>query len=42
MNDTLKVLIVDAGTGFYRMQSYPLGAFFGPVDLGLPLAGKYN
>lgn len=42
MNNTLKVLIIDASTGFYRMQRYPLGAFFGPVDLGLHLAGKYN
>jgi glyceraldehyde-3-phosphate dehydrogenase (ferredoxin) len=42
MNQTLKVLIVDAATGFYRMKRYPLGAFFGPVDLGLHLSGKYN
>jgi len=38
----LKVLIVDASNGFYRVQRYPLGAFFGPVDLGLHLSGKYN
>ncbi|NUQ61437.1 MAG: aldehyde ferredoxin oxidoreductase [Pirellulales bacterium] len=37
-----KVLFVDAATGFYRIQRYPLGDFFGPVDLGLHLAGKYN
>jgi glyceraldehyde-3-phosphate dehydrogenase (ferredoxin) len=37
-----KVLFVDAGTGFYRVARYPLGDFFGPVDLGLHLAGKYN
>ncbi|GAK61178.1 aldehyde ferredoxin oxidoreductase [Candidatus Vecturithrix granuli] len=37
-----KVLFVDASTGFYRMQRYNLGDFFGPVDLGLHLAGKYN
>ncbi|HNZ06183.1 MAG TPA: aldehyde ferredoxin oxidoreductase N-terminal domain-containing protein, partial [Candidatus Cloacimonadota bacterium] len=42
MTHFLKVLIVDAATGFYRIQRYPLGAFFGPVDLGLHLAGKYN
>ena len=42
MKTTLKVLIVDAATGFYRMKRYPLGAFYGPVDLGLHLAGKYN
>ncbi len=37
-----KVLFVDAGTGFYRMARYPVGDFFGPVDLGLHLAGKHN
>lgn len=42
MKHFLKVLIVDAASGFYRVQRYPLGAFFGPVDLGLHLAGKYN
>ena len=37
-----KVLLVDAGTGFYRMARYRVGDFFGPVDLGLHLAGKHN
>ena len=38
-----KVLFVDAGTSFYRINRFPLGKdFFGPVDLGLHLAGKYN
>ncbi len=37
-----KVLLVDAGSGFYRITRYPLGDFFGPVDLGLHLAGKHN
>jgi len=37
-----KVLFIDASTGFYRMQRYNLGDFFGPIDLGLHLAGKYN
>ncbi len=37
-----KVLFVDAGTGFYRVARYPVGDFFGPVDLGLHLSGKYN
>jgi len=38
-----KVLFVDAGTSFYRVQRFPVGSdFFGPVDLGLYLAGKYN
>ncbi|MCY2993079.1 MAG: aldehyde ferredoxin oxidoreductase [Planctomycetota bacterium] len=37
-----KVLFVDASTGFYRVARYPLGDFFGLVDLGLHLAGKFN
>lgn len=39
---TLKVLMVDAGVGFYRMQRYRVGDFFGPVDLGIHLAFKHN
>jgi len=27
----LKVLMLDAATGFYRMQRYRVGDFFGPV-----------
>jgi glyceraldehyde-3-phosphate dehydrogenase (ferredoxin) len=38
----LKVLILDATTGFYRMQRYRVGDFFGPVDLGIHLAFKHN
>ena len=37
-----KVLLVDAATGYYRVERYALGDFFGPVDLGLYLAGKHN
>jgi len=37
-----KVLFVDAGTGFYRLAKYPVGDFFGPVDLGLHLTGRFN
>lgn len=37
-----KVLFVDACTGFYKIARYPLNDFFGPVDLGLHLAGRFN
>jgi glyceraldehyde-3-phosphate dehydrogenase (ferredoxin) len=37
-----KVLFVDASTSYYRINRYKLGDFFGPVDLGLHLAGKYH
>lgn len=42
MDAYLKTLFVDAGTGFYRLQRFRVGDFFGPVDLGLHLAGRYN
>ncbi|RLA93504.1 MAG: aldehyde ferredoxin oxidoreductase, partial [Deltaproteobacteria bacterium] len=42
MQTQLKVLFVDAATGFYRINRYRLGDFFGPVDLGLHLSAKYN
>ncbi len=37
-----KVLFVDAATGYYRVTRFPVGDFFGPVDLGLHLAGRHN
>lgn len=42
METSQKVLLVDAASGFYKMQHYKLGDFFGPVDLGLHLAGQHN
>jgi len=34
--------MLDAATGFYRMQRYRVGDFFGPVDLGIHLSYKHN
>ncbi|MCU0664497.1 MAG: aldehyde ferredoxin oxidoreductase [Myxococcota bacterium] len=42
METQLKVLHVDAASGFYKIERFPIGPFFGPVDLGLHLAGKHN
>lgn len=42
METTIKVLVVNVNTSFYRVDRYKLGDFFGPVDLGLHLAGKLN
>ena len=43
MDTHQRVLFVDVGTKFYRIERYPVGApFFGPVDLGLHLSGKLN
>ncbi|MEW5721465.1 MAG: aldehyde ferredoxin oxidoreductase N-terminal domain-containing protein [Thermodesulfobacteriota bacterium] len=42
METQLKVLLIDAATGFYRLKRYPVDEFFGPVDLGLHLSGRRN
>ncbi len=38
----IKVLMLDAASGFYRIQRYRVGDFFGPVDLGVHLAHRHN
>ncbi|HCM28794.1 MAG TPA: aldehyde ferredoxin oxidoreductase [Treponema sp.] len=42
MLNAQKVLFVDASTGFYKTRRYPLKDYFGPVDLGLHLDGRYR
>jgi len=42
MDSFLKVLFIDVQTGFYKIKRYKVGDFFGPVDLGMHLAGHYN
>jgi len=37
-----RVLFVDCETGYYKIERFKVGDFFGPVDLGLHLAGKHN
>jgi len=37
-----KVLLVDVNSKFYRVDRFKVGDYFGPPDLGLYLAGKYN
>ncbi|MEE4364956.1 MAG: aldehyde ferredoxin oxidoreductase N-terminal domain-containing protein [Desulfotignum sp.] len=39
---SLKVLMLDAASGFYRLKRYPVGDFFGPVDLGIHMSFKHN
>lgn len=41
-NTYLRALMIDASSGYYRINRYPLGSFFGPVDLGIHLAYKHN
>ena len=42
MNEHLKVLFLDASTGYYRLRRYPVGDYFGPVDLGLHISDNYK
>ncbi len=42
MDSTLKVLMVDAATGFYKVVRYPVGKYFGPVDIGFLHSNKYD
>ncbi len=42
MENQIKVLLLDAGSGFYRIKRYPIGEFFGPVDMGLHLSKIHN
>lgn len=38
----IKVLMLDASNGFYKIMRYRVGDFFGPVDLGIHLSYKHN
>ena len=42
MDATLKVLMVDAATGFYKIVRYPIGKYFGPVDIGFHHSNNYD
>lgn len=42
MSTYLRVLMIDASNGYYRINKYHLGSFFGPVDLGIHLSHRYN
>lgn len=42
MDTNLRVLTVDCGNAFYKTSKYPVGAFFGPVDLGLHLSARHQ
>jgi glyceraldehyde-3-phosphate dehydrogenase (ferredoxin) len=41
-NHLLKVLMLDATSGFYKMKRFRVGDFFGPIDLGIHLAHKHK
>jgi glyceraldehyde-3-phosphate dehydrogenase (ferredoxin) len=42
MESILRALHIDASSGFYKMERYQVGNYFGPVDLGLHLARRFN
>ncbi len=39
---TIKVMMIDAASGFYKVIRYNVGDFFGPIDLGIHLSHKHN
>ena len=42
MTASQKVLFIDAPQGYYKIRRYPVGDYFGPVDLGLHLSDNYH
>jgi len=42
MDAILKVLLVDASNGFYKVRRYKVGDYFGPVDLGIHMSDNYR
>ncbi|HPS56649.1 MAG TPA: aldehyde ferredoxin oxidoreductase N-terminal domain-containing protein [Spirochaetota bacterium] len=42
MNTYLKALIVNVADGFYKVNRYKVGDYFGPVDLGLHLSRHFD
>ena len=42
MESKQKVIRIDAGSGFYKVERYGVEDFWGPVDLGLFLSGRHN
>ena len=42
MNTYLKALIVNVADGFYKVNRYKVGDYFGPVDLGLHLSRHFG
>ena len=43
MESHQKVLFIDVATAFYRINRFTVGEpFFGPIDLGLHLSGRYR
>ncbi|UFS70644.1 aldehyde ferredoxin oxidoreductase [Geomonas sp. RF6] len=42
MNMFQRVLLVDAGSGFYKTRKYTFDRYFGPVDLGVHLVEEYR
>jgi len=43
MDSHQKVLFIDAATAFYRINRFTVGEpFFGPIDLGLHIAGRHR
>jgi len=42
MKKELTAWIINAGNGTHHLETYPVGTYFGPVDLGWDLSEKYG
>jgi hypothetical protein len=42
MESFIKALIINASTGFYKMQRYQIGKYYSPVDVDFHLTGIHN
>jgi glyceraldehyde-3-phosphate dehydrogenase (ferredoxin) len=42
MNPFQKVLFIDSSNAYYRIKRYPVGDYFGPVDLGIHISDNYD
>ncbi|HNV96090.1 MAG TPA: aldehyde ferredoxin oxidoreductase N-terminal domain-containing protein [Bacteroidales bacterium] len=42
MESLIRVLMIDASTGYYKMTRFPIGKYYGPVDVGFHLASSQN
>ncbi len=42
MESSIRVLMIDASNGFYKIIRFPFGKYFGPVDIGFHLSSQHN
>ncbi len=42
MESLIRVLMIDASTGYYKLTRFPIGKYYCPVDVGFHLASSKN